>query len=309
MRYVIRVLWIFALVLSLGVAPVRAETKITIGSAGTAGAALFAAKHEGFFAKRGLDASIVMIRLNPDFPPALIAGSIDIALMTTPTFFQAIEGGIDLVVLAGGTVTTRAPADQAVIAANGSGIKTAQDYIGRKIGVPGIGAGLHVLFRYWLDQNGIDPAKIEFAEISMPQMRDTLAAKRIDAVVAVEPFVSQILGANVGYKALSLSDELPVGKPMVMYTATRSWSEHHAADIKAFRDAIIEGGNFAKTEPDKTREDVNIYAKLPPQIMKTIEISEQVPDIGPDQLAWWSTVMKRQRMLTKDIDVTNLVMK
>ena len=301
----------FALLLaaSLSPAPARGETKITVGTAGTAAAALFAAKHEGFFAKRGLDVTITMIRLNPDLPPALIAGSLDVAFMTTPTFFQAIEGGIDLVAFAGGTVTSRQPSDQAVIAANGVQIKTAQDFLGHKIGVPGIGAGLHVLFRYWLDQNGVDYNRIDFAEISMPQMRDALAARTIDAVVAVEPFVSQMLGAGVGYKALALSDAIPTGKPMVIYTATRDWAAQHAPEIAAFRAAILEGAAFAKTEPDKTRDDVNIYAKLPPQIMKTIAISEQVPALETEQLAWWSAVMKKQHMLQREIDVPKLLVK
>src|SRR5262249_36333566 len=84
-----------------------AQTKLTVGTAGTAGAALFTAKHEGIFAKHGLDVTILMIKLNPDMPPALMAGSLDVALMTTPTFFQAIDGGLDLVVFVGGTSTSQ----------------------------------------------------------------------------------------------------------------------------------------------------------------------------------------------------------
>src|ERR1700744_3410693 len=302
MMYLIR----FATVLLVGAMvsalPVRAQTKITVGSAGTASSALFAGQHEGFFDKRGLDVNIIMIRLNPDLPPALVGGSIDIALMTTPTFFQAIDGGLDLVVLAGGTGTTRKSSDQVVIAANGTDIHTAQDYIGRKVGVPGIGAGMHVLFRYWLDQHGGDTSKIDFVEISMPQMRDTLAARTIDAVVAVEPFASQILAGGKGYKALTLSEEIPADKPMVLYTATRAWAEQHGKDIAAFRDALHEGLSFSDSQPDKTREDINIYAKLPPQVMKTIEITPQVLDTQPQELTWLADVMRHQHMLTKDID-------
>jgi NitT/TauT family transport system substrate-binding protein len=300
------VLLIAALVSAL---PVRAQTKITVGSAGTASSALFAAQHEGFFARRGLDVNIIMIRLNPDLPPALVGGSIDVAVMTTPTFFQAIDGGLDLVVLAGGTVTTQKLADQVVIAADGTNIHTAQDYIGRKVGVPGLGAGMHVLFRYWLDQNGVDPGKVNFVEISMPQMRDTLAARTIDAVVAVEPFASQILAGGKGYKALTLSEEIPADKPMVLYTATRPWAAQHAKDIAAFRQSLHEGLGFSDSQPDKTREDINIYAKLPPQVMKTIEISPQVLDLQPQELTWWADVMKRQHMLTKDFDANALLIK
>lgn len=296
-----------ALVANFWAAPAQAQSKIVVGSAGTAGAALFAAKEEGFFAKRGLDVTIIMIGLNPDMPPALVAGSLDVAFMTTPTFFQAIDGKLDLVAFAGGTVTSRHPADEAVVAYNGAGIKTAQDFIGRKIGVPGLGAGLHVLFRYWLNESGVDFHKVDFAEVSLPKMRDMLAAKTIDAVVAVEPFVSQITAAGVGYKAVSLSDEIPEGKPLVMYTTTRAWAAAHPTEIAAFRAAIVEGGDFAKAQPDRTRDDVNIYAKLPPQIMKTIEISAQVPQLEPEQLAWWVAVMKQQNMLTGDFDVTRLL--
>ncbi len=309
MNHVVRLGLMAALAALVGAMPVRAQTKITVGSAGTASSALFAGQHEGFFDQRGLDVNIIMIRLNPDLPPALVGGSIDIALMTTPTFFQAIDGGLDLVVLAGGTVTTRKSADQIVIAANGTDIHTARDYIGRKVGVPGIGAGMHVLFRYWLDQHGVDASKVGFVEISMPQMRDTLAARTIDAVVAVEPFASQILAGGKGYKALNLSDEIPVDKPMVLYTATRAWAEQHGKDIAAFRDALHEGLNFSDSHPDKTREDINIYAKLPPQVMKTIELTPQVLDLQPKELAWWSDIMKRQHMLTKDIDASGLLVK
>lgn len=293
----------------VGALPARAQTKITIGSAGTASSALFAAQHEGFFAQRGLDVNIIMIRLNPDLPPALVGGSIDVAVMTTPTFFQAIDGGLDLVVLAGSSVTAHKPADEIVIAANDTNIHAPQDYVGRKVGVPGLGAGMHVLFRYWLDQHGVDPSKVNFVEISMPQMRDTLAARTVDAVVAVEPFASQILAGGKGYNALTLAEEVPVDKPMVLYTATRAWAEQHGKDITPFRQSLGEGLRFSSSQPDKTREDINIYAKLSPQVMKTIEITPQVLDLQPKELAWWVDVMKRQHMLTKDIDANSLLIK
>src|ERR1700743_2552170 len=78
-------------------------------TAGTAGAALFAAKGEGFFEKRGIDANIIIVNLMPNFPPALVAGSADVGFMVTTTFLQAIEGGIDLVAFARGGRTSPNP--------------------------------------------------------------------------------------------------------------------------------------------------------------------------------------------------------
>jgi NitT/TauT family transport system substrate-binding protein len=286
-----------------------AQTKLTIGTAGggTAVAALFAAKEEGFFIKRGIDATIVMANLDPNMPAALLSHSLDIAATSATTFFQAIDGGLDLVVILGGTATSKRPNDEAVIAGTGTGIADAKDFIGRKVGVPGIGAALQVLFRYWLIERGVEFQRVDFAEASMPRMRDLLAAKTLDAAVAVNPFIGQMTDAGVGYIAVPLAGQIPSGKPVIMYTAAREWTAQHSADVTLFREAIIEGARFVFAEPDRTKDDINRYVKMPPQVMKATQLSDQSPAVNADDLAWWLSVMKRQDMLTRDIDVKTLL--
>ncbi len=290
--------------------PAFAQSKINLETtAGAAGAALFAAKGEGYFEKHGLDVNVMIVNLMPNFPPALVAGSADVGFMVTTTFLQAIDGGLDLVAFVGGSVTSHRFADTAAIAAAGTNLKTAQDFIGKKVGVPGIGATLQVMFRYWLMENGVDFEKVNFAEVSFPTMRDTLSSKSVDAVVATDPFIAQMTKGGIGYPAVVLNPSIPEGKPLVMYTATRIWADAHPKEIIAFREAITEGAAFAKANPDKTRDDINVYAKLPVEIMKNIEISEQEPKLETEQVAWWVDVMKKQKMLTTSPDVAKLIVK
>ncbi|HEX4192353.1 MAG TPA: ABC transporter substrate-binding protein [Stellaceae bacterium] len=286
-----------------------AQAKITIGTAGggTATAALYAAKEEGYFGKRGLDVSILMGGLDSNMPSALLAHSLEIAATSTTTFFQAIEGGLDLVVILGGTATSTRPTDEAVLAAKDSFIHEAKDFVGRKVGVPGIGAALHVLYRYWLTERGVDFHKVDFAETQLPRMRDLLAAKTVDAVVAVNPFIGQIVDAGVGTIVVPLAGQIPSGKPVIMYVTTRDWADQHKSAVATFRAAIIEGAGFVAAEPDRTKEDINRYAKLPPQVLKAAQISDQSPKIDTADLAWWFDVMKRQGMLTHDMDVNKLL--
>ena len=298
-----------AALLAMAMPTCHAQSKINVETtAGSAGAALFAAKAEGFFEKRGLDVNIMIVNLMPNFPPALVAGSADVAFMVTTTFLQAVDGGLDLVAFVGGSVITHRMSDTAVVGATGTMLKAAPDFIGKKVGVPGIGATLQVMFRYWLQQNGVDPDKVNFAEVAFPTMRDTLAGKSVDAVVATDPFVAQMVNTGAGYLAVVLNPSMPQGKPLVMYTSTRAWAEAHPKEVVAFRAAITEGAAFVTANPDKTRDDINIYAKLPPQIMKTIEIGDQVPALAPDQLAWWIDVMKQQRMLNSTPDAAKLIL-
>jgi NitT/TauT family transport system substrate-binding protein len=286
-----------------------AQTKLTIGTAsgGTAVAALFAAREEGFFSKRGIDTTILMSNLDPDIPAALVSHSIDIATTSATTFFQAIDGGLDLVVVLGGTATSTRPTDEAVIAGNDTGIHDAKDFVGRRVGVPGIGAALQVLFRYWLIQSGVDFHKVNFAEASMPRMKDLLAAKTLDAAVAVNPFIGQMTEAGVGYIAVPLAAKIPPGKPVIMYVATRAWVAAHGDLVARFREAILEGAKFVAADPDKTKDDISHYVKMPLPVLKASQLSDQKPEINIDDLTWWFGVMKRQGMLTRDFDVKPLL--
>jgi len=289
--------------------PAAAESKLTVGTAGggTAVAALFAAKEEGYFAKRGLDLSVIMGGIDSNMPSALLAHSLDIAATSATTFFQAVDGGLDLVVILGGTATSKRPTDEAVLARPDSGIHEANDFVGRKVGVPGIGAALHVLFRYYLTEHHVDFHKVDFAETLLPRMRDLLSAKTVDAVVAVNPFIGQITGSGAGYIAVALAGEIPSGKPVIMYVTTREWAEQHKTELAAFRAGIVDGAKFVVAEPDRTKEDANRYAKLPPQVLKVAQLSDQVPHIDTNDLDWWFGVMKQQGMLTHDLDMKKLL--
>jgi NitT/TauT family transport system substrate-binding protein len=287
-------------------APAKINVETT---AGTAGAALFAAKGEGFFAKRGIDANIIIVNLMPNFPPALVAGSADVGFMVSTTFLQAIEGGLDLVAFVGGSATSHTLSPEAVVAYDGAGLKEAKDFIGKKVGVPGIGATLQVMFRYWLDVNHVDSSKVKFVEVSFPTMRDQLAAHSVDAVVATDPFIAQMVNTGAGYIATTLNQVIPENLQLVMYTATRDWAKAHAKEVVAFREAIVEGAAFAKANPDKTKDDINVYAKLPPAVMKNVEIGFQQPKLTTESIAWWIDTMKRQGMMSTTPDVSKLIWK
>ena len=100
--------------------PARAQTRINVETtAGSAGAALFAAKGEGFFDSAG-STSISSSTSMPNFPPALVAGSADVGFMVATTFLQAVEGGLDLVAFAGGSATSHTLSPEASSPTNGT---------------------------------------------------------------------------------------------------------------------------------------------------------------------------------------------
>ena len=104
------------------------------------------------FEELGLDVEMVLISINSNIPAALLSDSIQIGGPTTSTFLSAVEGGLPLVAVAGSSFMS--DASNAAIAAfnrEGADMQSAEDFVGRKVGAPGLGAFLHVLFVAWLE--------------------------------------------------------------------------------------------------------------------------------------------------------------
>ena len=292
-------------------ASAAAQTRIVLGyTAVTDFASAFVAKEEGFFQKRGLDVTLQLLAINSTIPAALQADSLQVGGPTMSVLLQAIEGGLDQVVVAGGGITARATATGAgVVQRIGAGIAKPADFVGKKIGVPGIGAFLHVLFREWLSSKGVDWKKVTFVETSFPTMSDVLKGGSVDAVVTADPIMSRIGAAGTGTVVANFLEDLPDGISTVVYAAARPWAQKNPAAVKAFQEAIAEGAAFVKTDDAKTREHMGKYIRLPAEILKGVQITTPAPVVTEAQLAWWVDAMKRQEMLRTTPKVADLIAK
>jgi NitT/TauT family transport system substrate-binding protein len=296
-----------------GAWPARAQSsKIVFGfTAVTDFTSVFVAKEEGYFSKRNLDVELKFIPLNSTIPAAIQSDSLQMGGPTPSVYLQGVEGGLDHVVVAGGGLTTKGALGAGFVARVGSGIKTAQDCVGKKIGVPGLGAFLHVTFRGWLKQQGVDYRKVNFVEASFPQHSDLLRGGSIDGVVTADPFMSRITDSGTGYVASYYLTFLPEGNHTIMHTARRDWAEKNPAAVKAFREAVIEGAAFiAKPANDaKMRSIIGKYIKVPPEVLAKMAISPPGPTVSEKQLAYWVAVMKDQEMLKTSPVVAKLLAK
>ena len=272
---------------------------------------VLAAVEQGYFAKRNLDLEPKFIPLNSTIPAAIQAGSLQIGGPTPSVFLQSVDGGLDQVVLAGGGVLSKTYTELGVAARAGSGIKTPQDFIGKKVGVPGLGALLHVTFRQWLKVNGVDWKKVNFIETPFPQHADLIRSGSIDAVVTGGPFMARIVESSTGYVVSYYTTFLPDGQPTILHVATREWVKANPAAAKAFAQGVVEGAAFVSNpKNDSTvREYVVKYLKVPAPAAAKMQISPPGPVVTEKQLNWWVGLMKEQEMLKSTPNVAQLLIK
>ena len=272
-------------------------------------ASAMVATYNGIFAKHGLDAEMTLIGINTNIPPAIASGSIDIGGPTSTVFLQAVDGGLDLVAIAGASVMDPSTADLiAVVQRKGLTMSKPADFVGKKVGVPGIGAFLDVLFRKWLVDGGVDPAKVNYIEVTFPTQSDTLKSGAVDAVVTAQPFVSRIEGAGNGTVAAHYAAELNRKEPIIEYATSRAWADKNPATVKAFREAIAEAAEVVNSDHAKEAEAQARFTKMNVDLIKKFPPSVSQASLKAGDFGWWIDVMKQQGMLQGEIDRSKLVL-
>ena len=306
-----RILSALALACGLAVAAPGAHAeKIVVGYTGAGvWVSAFIAKDKGLFEKHGLDVDLLFIQLNSTMPQALVSNSIQVGLPTPSVLIQANDAGLDLVAIAGATVTGGPQNDVGAVAGANTNIRTPQDFIGKKVGVPGLGAFLHVMFRHWLILKGVDYTKVNFVEIAFPQAPDVLKSGTVDAVITADPFLTKIVNDKTGYVVGNFLGELPPGIASGFFTTTRDWAKAHAKEVAAFQAAIADAAALGDKDEALQREAIGHYIKLPPPVIATMRLAPLAPKVEPQEIRFWFDVMKAQKMLSHDLDVDAMIWK
>jgi NitT/TauT family transport system substrate-binding protein len=286
-----------ALLIAQGAA--SAQHRIKIGCTATSDcSSAMVAVDQGIFRRHGIEAEMVLIGINSNIPAALLSNSIQIGGPTSSVFLQAADGGLPIVAVAGASVMS--PVTNPVVAAfvrNGLTLSKPADFVGRKVGAPGFGAYLHVLFVKWLMEGGVDPARVNFVEVSFPTMADVVRSQAVDVVLAGEPTVARMVQAGVGTVGARYVAELNRTDPIIFYAASRAWATQNPQAVAAFRAAIREAAEIVNTDDEKATQSIANFTKQQIELVRSVPRSRQQPALVANDLRWWIEVMKQQKLL------------
>lgn len=295
-----------ALVASLAV---QAQTKIVVGHTGVAEwLSVYVAQEQGFFKKNGLD-----VTLQPVAGGALIPGlqseSLQVATIPPTQTLLAIDGGLDLMMLAGTSVVEKTDQNMGLVAGSSSGITTARDLVGKKVGVPSIGGFLYVMGRKWIKDRGVDPKSVGFVEVNFAQMNDLLKAGTVHAVVTAAPFLQRAVQTGNGQVLAYFPADLPSRTSGGFYTVARQWANANPQAARAFRAGIEEAAAFVQKDPQAARADMAKYIRLPPEMLTSIPLPRLAPEVSEAQLKFWVDAMGEMSLIKSAPDVQKLIFK
>ena len=170
--------------------------KATIIAPGSNYSQLAIAKDEGIFAKHGLDVEFVTVDTANSGIASAVSGATQFTF-TGPNLVDAVVAGIPIVAVFA--------IDNVSIAqvCTKTEVNSAQDLVGKIVGVPNRGSAPDVTFRIWLRDQGLDDTQVTIRNINTgtPGVMAAAAAGQIDAFALNPPRC--YMNESAGFKVLA----------------------------------------------------------------------------------------------------------
>jgi len=251
---------------------VAAGTNIVVGSLpvlDTAG--LQVAIKEGYFKQAGLNVTVKSVTQSTAAIPDLLHGSIDvIGGGNYVSFLEAQAHGTFPVEFLAPAVDCTTDS-YGVVAMPSSGITKASDLAGKTIAV-NLTQNIQTLTTSAvLQSSGVNAGSVHYVQIPFPDMVSALQAGRVNAISAVEPFLSAALAA--GGKLVTSTCTGPTADfPLSGYITTQTWARQHAAAARAFQQALEKGNAYANAHPDVVRSVLPSYTSMTAKAAATVPL-------------------------------------
>ena len=267
------------------------------------------ADRQGFFKAEGLDVEISKITSGALGVTVLQAGKIDIMFSNTVSTLQAMEQGLDAVILAPGAVVRASGADTtiALIVRKGS-VSALKELEGKRVAVNVINstAWLHAIAM--LDKHGVERSKVRFLEVPFPQMNDPLLNNQVDAIYQVEPFRSVLMATGkadvLGYPYV---ETLP-NSDITQYLALASWVEKNRATAAKFARAIVKGAQYANANEAAAREANLQFTGLNPALKDTVMLPRFGTAVNAAEIGRTMDLMLKYGMLKQRVDLSKRIL-
>ena len=232
-------------------------------------AQFYLADQSGAYDRAGLDVTL-QNKIDPDLIALLGQGAIDIGSGDGTSVIPAVSNGIPIVY----TATIYGQFPSVVIAKADSGIKTAADLAGKKIGIPGRYGSSWIMLQALLGSAGLTPDDVTIVEFPEFNQAAALQQDQVDAATGFannEPI--QLKNAGIEPVVLTIDDTLALPGPGLV-TGTATLAAKHDA-LAAFTAATLDAMTQIAADPQKGL-DATFAAQ--PDLAKDPALQRQVLD-------------------------------
>jgi NitT/TauT family transport system substrate-binding protein len=238
------------------------KTTVTVGALPVVDSAgLFLALQNHYFQQAGLTVKVKQVAKSTDAIPDMQAGRVDVvAGANYVSFFQAAEvKHLPVKLLVDGESCTDDTFE--VLAEPSSGITTPAGLAHKRIAVNIPNNIQTMLTNTALQAAGVNPASVTYVKVPFPEMGAALKSGAVDAISAVEPFITENelkLGAQ---PVMSTCTGPTANFPISGFFALSSFTQKYPNTARAFVAALERGQALADSNRADVEEILPTYIK------------------------------------------------
>ena len=272
--------------------------KITVGVIPIVDTApIWLGESKGFFAEEGLDLEIETATGGSAIVPGIQSGSYDFAFSNL----------ISVMVANGISTTGDVKSDVgSVLVKNDSKISSPKDLAGKKVSVNNLSNIGDTTIKSIVEEDGGDPASIEFVEVPFPDAPAALENGIVDAAWILEPFQSSALDA--GAKMLSANfAEFDPELDVAGYFTSAQYAQENPEVTEKFTKAMDKSLQYAQENPDEVREVVGTYTKISEEVRADMVLPRFRPDFNREAVQELGDAALSYGTLSKPVDLEKLL--
>ena len=270
----------------------------------------YAAEQQGYFTAENLSVGAQVVRGGPVAIPAMAGGTFDLVYSNGVSVVQAIARGIDLRIVIEGAPLGKSPPDPgALLKRKGDPFRTGADLEGKVVAVNALRDIQWMFVHAWVKATGGDPDKVQIVELGLPAMLDAVKAKRVDAALVLDPFLTIGLGdPQIELLDWPLSKVYPNGAT-AFFVTTPEIADRRGADLRAFVRAYKRGVGWINANEGKDAFVALIadFTKISPDLIRRIKAPPANADVYPNTLPQLSVLMQQAGLLTGNVDLRTKV--
>lgn len=180
---------------------------------------------------------------------ALVSGEADVSMADVPSLVTQIDKGQQIVILAGMHVgcyelfgTDR--------------VRTIIDLKAKKVAIPGLHSGRHLMMSTILAHVGLDPRKdVQWVTSPAAESMQLLAEGKIDAYMGFPPDPQELRAKRVGHVVVSTTTDRPWSQYFCcLLAARRDFARKHPGATKRVLRAMIRAANLCATDPGRATQ-------------------------------------------------------
>ncbi|WP_373325827.1 ABC transporter substrate-binding protein [Sporomusa paucivorans] len=259
------------------------------------------AEELGYFAEEGIQLEYVGKVPSPQLVASVVAGKIDVGAAHINRTIAGISAGAKIKAVVAGTETTREIPHMVYVTLDNSPVKSAQDMVGKKVGIPTIGGCNEYTPYAYLKQNGIDSPKGKIEVIVMPEANLEQALRQGNIDVAGFHKNPGFLLARGGLKVLFTDYDVfgTVGGNTPFYFSEKFIKEKPDV-VRRFVKAVAKANDWADTNQQQAIDITVKRAKVDPKLLRTGYFAPKGL-IQPETAGIWIDLLKEFGEIKNDV--------